>query len=33
MLPGSLWLVVGLGAAYVVVVIWVVLRAGRRPAA
>jgi uncharacterized membrane protein YdjX (TVP38/TMEM64 family) len=33
MLPGSLWIVAGLGAAYVVVVIWVVLRAGRRPAA
>jgi uncharacterized membrane protein YdjX (TVP38/TMEM64 family) len=31
MLPGSLWIVAGLGAAYVVVVIWVVLRAGRRP--
>jgi uncharacterized membrane protein YdjX (TVP38/TMEM64 family) len=33
MLPGSLWIVAGLGAAYVVVVIWVVLRAGRPPAA
>jgi uncharacterized membrane protein YdjX (TVP38/TMEM64 family) len=31
MLPGSLGIVAGLGAAYVVVVIWVVLRAGRRP--